>query len=199
MSRGPAARRSRKFPPPEADPPKVIEAVAGLLPGEAAYAQWPSGEGELTTALLVRETREKLRTLGQHPRITMKCISLQVDGVRPLVVLIRVNDEESMTYDVWVDNCSPSGPGLVNELVEQKRLFLSFYTATTRRRRVSIYNHAPLKSCALRHMDQCRKLPYWTPKEFRQATASLCRTYPRPMDLWKLEPEKERPGSSPGS
>ena len=170
----------------EPDPPEIRKSATSLLPGQALCARHRLHSGSAATTFIIRETRDRLNAMGNHPRLKFRCVLLNHRGVLPLVILIRINDDRQMTYEVWIDYFSPSGAETMNEIVEQKNLSISFYTAAKRWRRIPVYNNEKLAQAAKAARVQCERSSPWTQGQFQEAREALFEHHPTVLDLWKL-------------
>jgi len=166
------------------EPPAVVEAAAALRPGQALCMQWKNNEAEIITGFMIRETRSCIQTLGRHPRIKIRTILLDYEKVRPLVVLMRINNQPEMTYEVWLDYCQNSGHLIFRELMEQRNLSLYIYTASQCARRIPVYNNQRLKQDMRKHLIECSRTPPWSAGEFERIKRESLKRYPTVQELW---------------
>jgi hypothetical protein len=170
----------------EPDPPEIRESAISLLPGQALCANLRLPSGSAGATFIIRETRDRLEAMGKHPKLKLRCVLLDHRGILPLVVLIRINDDREMIYEIWIDYHGPSGAETVNELVEQNNLSISFYTAAKRWRRIPVHNNQKLARDARAARARCEKSSPWTREEFHESREALFEQHPTVLDLWNL-------------
>ena len=170
----------------EPDPPEIRKFAISLLPGQALCANHRLQSGSTGATFIIRETRDRLEAMGNHPKLKFRCVLLDHRGALPLVVLIRINDEREMTYEIWIDYHSPAGAETMNDLEQQKNLAISFYTAAKRWRRIPVYNNEKLAQAAKAARVQCQASAPWTREQFHEAREALSEQHPTVLDLWKL-------------
>ena len=180
-------RYPRHFKHPRHDvfaPPEIVEYVLALPPGQAVCAGWDiPGDGRVT-GLMIRDVRNRMERMDMHPKLKFRCLLFRRDKVLPVVLLIRINGETDMIYEIWFDYFCPGGKELFEAIIKQENVFLYFYTAAKLKRRIPVINQNNLKRSMTRFRDRCRNVQSWSSEEYQHARHLISSVFPTPLDLW---------------
>lgn len=164
-----------------------FELVKKLRPGLMIYGNAKEKmEDEFTFIFLAREDDKYIKKLGDSPIIEVRAGLLSHNNVAAILVMAKINDDDDMMYDVWL-NYWANGQGegkAFDRLQYQDNLVFQFYDSLEIKRSIGIPNK--LKGDINQFIEKIKPYPKWTMSEFDALKGYYYNKYPTGQGLWKV-------------
>lgn len=162
-------------------------AIQASPPGTMAYAIVDLGDGP-EVALLLREASDRIRALGDGPRVVIRSALIVQDGVGLIPLLAQVSARGTLatseqTWESWVNVHAEGGAPALALLAAQPRIVLVLYGDHGRERQVAVPNALRREFRAM--ATGAAALEPWTMAEFDGERETVCAAYATPLDLWR--------------
>lgn len=163
----------------------IEDFIANVSPGLAAYGRWKENlTDDYELAFFIQEEKKYINKVSKYPQIRIKAALAVYDNVPLVVVLILVNNDFDMLYEIYF-NYHQTGEGrkYFEDLTSQDRIVLFFYQGAERKRNIKIDNS--LKDAFKGCMTEIMKYAKWSMDQFDSARELLYLDYPKPEVLWR--------------
>lgn len=132
-------------------------------------------------AVYLREDDFRLRVIQRQPVAELRLGRFDSEGVLVAVLLLRLDRNDAMTFETWVNAGTPAGVRTLQTLGDRTSVDLVLVGNTETR-------VLPLRSgigpTARRIVDEIRTRPAWNESAFSAACRRVSGLYPGVKDLW---------------
>ena len=163
---------------PMTDPLTVL---MQMPPGSALYSITDTGIGPQTD-FMIREDDQHIKKIPpKSPEIRMRSGLIEQDGVSLVPVLILIDRNFDMLYEVWF-NWWPHQQHL-RHLAKQRKVNIHVYDDRAKRRSLQINN--AMADDFSRYVTELEKVQEWSMTQFNAAREAVYARYQKPEDMWK--------------
>lgn len=130
----------------------------------------------------LREADFRLRTMSRNCTAQIRLGAWDVDEVKVVVVALRLDHNDAMTFEYWLNVGEPAGVRILQCIANQKTIDVvvvgevdtRFYRVPSSGARV-----------ASQIVKQIRRQGAWSESAFRQATTRISQLYPSAAPMWQ--------------
>lgn len=130
----------------------------------------------------VREDEWGLRRYSRRFPVQVQMGAWDIDGILLIVMLARFGDQNSTTFEYWVDACTMEGLAILQHLVPQHHIDLFIVTDRIVR---SFRVRNPWRIIASDLIREIRGRRTWTGNDYSRTQAGLSKLFPTPDSLWR--------------
>lgn len=152
-------------------PPSVFEQRPGTM---LAFA-------DPNVRLFVIEEEWNIRRYPRSANVELRLGRWKVNSVQLAMIMLRVEGDPTMAFEVWIDACSQQGAQTLQALVPQEHIDI-FVTTNTIERSYRVRN--PWRVIAADLLREIRGHALWSPADFASAQRRFNTLYPTPGVVW---------------
>lgn len=169
-------------------------AIGMLAPGLMLHAVSEDEKGNMRPVFIIKEDRKHMdRIKEENPAIEARMFYFLHNNVHALLFMIRVDNDDELIYDVWINVNAPEGYGrdMVKALAEHDDLYLQFYvdgdyTGQSSVSRVICAKNG-FKESKKEMLEQALDQEPWTMEEFNEIKDCVYKAHPNWHSLWNID------------